>query len=407
MSAKGDDLSRLKIEKKEVMGSRRRRARLVYPVILSLFVAGGALLYFEGFLGGALLVNVASVSQTYPSQSLSLLNASGYVVAQRKAAVASKVTGRLVEVLVEEGDDVKKDQIIARLENEDALSLRDQAAGNLGVARAALEEAKAVRNEAALNFERMDKLHASGAVSKSSYDAAEARSLSADAAVYSANAAITAATAALRAAEAGLDYTYIRAPFDAVVLTKDADLGDIVTPVGAASNSKAAVVTIADLDSLRVEADVSETNLAQVSVGQACEIQLDALPDTRFRGKLHAIVPTADRTKASIQVKVSFVDRDRRVLPEMSAKVTFLSRPLTPEERKPFVAVPRSAVFTREGEQSVFLVQEEKALKVPVRIGREFGDMLEVLKGVELGDRVVLDPPESLRDGSRIKIADK
>ena len=406
MSVTDDDLSRLKIQRKEVLGSKRR-ARFVYPVVLVLLVAGGALLYSKGFFRGSVLVRVASVSKTYPSQSFSLLNASGYVVAQRKAAVASKVTGRLVEVLVEEGDAVKKDQVIAKLENEDAASLRDQAVGNLAVARAALEEAKAGHTEAALSYERTSKLYAGGAVSKSSYDTAEARYRGAEAAVSSAQAAIMAASASVRAAEVGLNYTNIRAPFDAVVLTKDADVGDIVTPLGAAANSKAAVFTIADLDSLRVEVDVSETNLAQVSVGQPCEIQLDALPDTRFRGKLHAIVPTADRTKASIQVKVSFVDRDPRVLPEMSAKVIFLSRPIEPEERRPYVAVHRSAVLASQGERSLFLVREGKAVEVPVRIGREFGDMLEVLDGAKVGDMAVLDPPEQLKHGSRIKIAEK
>ena len=138
----------------------------------------------------------------------------------------------------------------------------------------------------------------------------------------------------MEAAKVAVEYTQIRAPFDAVVLTKNADVGDIVTPIGAAANAKAAVVTIADMDSLRVEADVSESNLEKVKVGQPCEIQLDALPETRFPGQVHMIVPTADRSKATVMVKVRFLDPDPRILPEMSAKVAFLSRSVNPEEQR-------------------------------------------------------------------------
>ena len=172
-------------------------------------------------------------------------------------------------------------------------------------------------------------------------------------------AAIRAFTAALHGADVALGYTYIRAPFDAVVLTKDADIGDIVTPIGAAAEAKAAVVTIADMNSLLVEADVSESNLKQVKVGEPCEIQLDAFPDLRFRGEVHMIVPTADRTKASVMVKVKFLDKDKRVLPEMSAKVAFLERPLKPEELKPRIAVNASSVVTQDSRKYVFLVKDE------------------------------------------------
>ena len=144
-----------------------------------------------------------------------------------------------------------------------------------------------------------------------------------------------ASNAALEGANVAIEYTLIRAPFDAIVLTKNADIGDIVTPIGAAANAKAAVVTIADMNSLEVEADVSESNLSQIRVGQPCEIQLDALPQARFRGAVHMIVPTADRSKATVMVKVRFVDKDPRILPEMSAKVAFLSRPVKQKTRNP------------------------------------------------------------------------
>jgi RND family efflux transporter MFP subunit len=225
--------------------------------------------------------------------------------------------------------------------------------------------------------------------------------------VAAAEAAVKAGAAGLQAANVALEYTLIRAPFDAVVLTKNADVGDIITPLGAAANAKAAVVTIADLTSLQVEADVSETNLGLVKVGQPCEIQLDALPVFRFRGVVHAIVPTVDRAKATIMVKVRFLDKDPRVLPEMRAKVAFLSRALKPDEEKPRTAVIRSAIIEQGGRKTLFLIQENRSVETPITTGEPFGEMVEVLGGVKAGDRVVANPPKRLRDGSRIRIAEK
>ncbi len=165
-----------------------------------------------------------------------------------------------------------------------------------------------------------------GIVSQAEYDAAEARFKRATAVTAGAEAGIRSAAAALQGATVNLDYSLIRAPFDAVVLTKNADVGDIITPLGAAANAKAAVFTIADLGSLQVEADVSESNLSQIRKGQPCEITLDALPGSRFRAAVHTVVPTADRSKASVMVKIRFLERDERIFPEMSAKVAFLER---------------------------------------------------------------------------------
>ena len=222
-----------------------------------------------------------------------------------------------------------------------------------------------------------------------------------------AEAAVKASSAAVQAANVNLEYTLIRAPFDAVVLTKNADIGDIITPLGAAANAKAAVVTIADMGSLQVEADVSETNLGLVKEGQPCEILLDALPDSRFRGVVHAIVPTADRSKATIMVKVRFTDKDKRILPEMRAKVSFLSRPVKTEEQKPRTAVNRSALINHGSNSTVFAVEGDRVIEKGVTTGEELGDMIEILGGVKAGERVVVKPPNRLRNGSRVKIAEK
>ncbi|MEK7196985.1 MAG: efflux RND transporter periplasmic adaptor subunit, partial [Nitrospirota bacterium] len=402
-----EDLSKLKIDKTESAFHAKKKKGWFRWVLLAVVLALIVFLYSSGIFTSAINVEVTSVSQVYPSQTFTLLNASGYVVAQRKAAVASKLTGRLVSISVEEGSIVKKGDIIARLESDDAAALKDQAAANLNIAYSNLEQAKAELNEATLSFNRNKELFEQGLVTKAEHDASEARYKKAIAAVKGAEGAIKANQAALQGARVSLEYSTIRAPFDAVVLTKNADIGDIVTPLGAAANAKASVVTIADMNSLQVEVDVSESNLQNVKMGQPCEIQLDALPDSRLRGEVHMIVPTADRTKATVLIKVRFIDKDKRILPEMSAKAAFLSRPVTPEEQKPRIAVNPASVITRNNKKMVLLVKESKAVETPVKTGEQIGDMIEVLDGVKPGDRIIAKPSDKLKNGSRIKIAEK
>jgi len=402
-----EDLSKLKIDKTESAfhaKKRRKWLRWALPLVLVILLI---FLYSAGIFTPAINVEVTIVSQVYPSQTFTLLNASGYVVAQRKAAVASKITGRLVSISVEEGSIVKKGDIIARLENDDAAALKDQAAANLNIAYSNLEQAKAELNDATLSFNRLKELFGQSLVTKAEHDASEARFKKAGAAVKGAEEAINASKAALQGAKVSLEYSLIRAPFDAVVLTKNADIGDIITPLGAAANAKASVVTIADMSSLQVEVDVSESNLQHVKMGQPCEIQLDAFPDLRFRGEVHMIVPTADRTKATVLVKVRFIDKDKRILPEMSAKVAFLQRPVTPEEQKPSVAINPISIINRGNKKIVFIVKNNKAIETPVKTGEKLGDVIEVLDGVKAGDRIIAKPSDKLKNGSRIKIAEK
>lgn len=348
-------------------------------------------------------VRTAAVSMVYPAQTFTKLNASGYVVAQRKSAVAAKVTGRLVWLGVKEGDRVKAGQVIAKLESQDVRSLEQQARANLSVSKDGLGQAEAELADARINLDRTKELLGRGFVAKSDYDTAEARYKKADAAVKAGKSSIGAAQAALGGAAVNVEYTFIRAPFDAVVLTKNADVGDIVTPIGASTESKAAVVTIADMESLEVEADVSESNLMQVSVGQPCEIQLDALPDKRFAGEVATIVPTADRTKASVLVKVRFIEKDVRVLPEMSAKAAFLERRMKDDERKPRLAVSPQAVVTRGGRQAAYVISGGKAALRYVETGEKLGDWIEVKSGLKAGEKVVQSPSEKLVDGSSVK----
>ncbi len=400
------DLNRLKIDKAAVATRRPWQKKPLFWVV-AVVVVIVIILAARGVLTPRVEVEVATVSQVYPSQAFTMLNASGYVVAQRKAAVASKTTGQLEWLGVEEGSRVKQGQVIARLENRDTTANRNQAAANLDNARAVLEQAKAELDDATLNFNRQKELINQGVVAKADYDAAEARYKRARAGVKGAEANISSLSAAVRGTEAQLDYTLLRAPFDAVVLTKNADVGDIVTPIGAAENAKAAVVTIADMASLQVEADVAEANLAKIKVGQPCEITLDALPDQRFPGLLQTVVPTADRSKATVMVKVKFLDLDRRVLPEMSAKVAFLERQVEKEEQRPITAINPQAIRRENGAAFVFLAKGERVVKTRITTGQQVGDLVQVTSGVKSGDKIVVKPLDKLKDGSPIKLAEK
>ena len=402
-----DDLSKLHIDKKSMALRRGRKNRIFLLVLIVMVAAGGGILYSRGLLTPALTVQLVGLQSTYPSQSFTVLNASGYVVAQRKAAVASKITGRLVSLSVEEGSRVKTGEVIARLENQDSLAALNRAQANVNVARSNLDQAKAELQDARLSHQRNEQLVVKGFIAQAAVDASEARYKRAQAAVAAQAAAIRAGEAALEEAKVLVEYSNIRAPFDAVVLTKNAEIGDIVTPLGAAANAKAAVVSIADMTSLQVEVDVSESNISQVKVGQPCEIRLDAFPDLRFRGAVHMIVPTADRSKASVLVKVAFKKMDPRILPEMSAKVAFLSREILPEEEKPLRAVPVSSVISRGEGSLVFLLDGDRVMERPVRTGRRLDTMVEILEGLEAGDKVLLSPGSDLTSGARVKIPEK
>jgi len=397
------DLSKLTIDKSKVAFRAGRGKKVFYLVFAALALVAAGFLYRMGFFSPPVQVQLANVTQVYPSQAYTVLTASGYAVPQRKLALASKVTGRLVWLGVEEGSRVKKGEVVARLESQDVEAAKTQAAANLETARFNLENARAELADASLNLNRSKELVDKNFIARGEYDTSVARHKKAVAAVNAAESVIRANEAALESAGIQLEYTLIRAPFDAVVLTKNADIGDIVTPFSASVESKAAVVTIADMDSLQVQADVSESSLGQVKIGQPCEIQLDALPNKRLRGAVHMIVPTGDRSKAAVMVKIRFVDWDHRILPEMSAKVSFLSKPVSKMDQVPRTAVNQKALVARGEGKAVFLVKGDRAEETSVRTGAQIGDMVEVLIGLKAGDQVVLEPPPKLKSGARVK----
>lgn len=360
----------------------------------------------SGLLSSPEQIEEGTVSMTSPSQANSVLTASGYAVASRKAAVGSKGTGRLVWLGVEEGSLVKKGQIIGRLENADVQATLDQAEASLASAKATLDNAKAGLVNADSNYHRESLLFKKQLAASADLISAESAYKQAQALVNADAANVELAGRGVEAAQVQLEFTNIRAPFDGTVLTKDADVGDIITPFGAASGSRADIVSLADMTSLDAEVDVSESNLEQVHVGQPCEISLDAVPEKQYRGVVHMIVPTADRSKATVLTKVDFLDIDSRVLPEMSLKVQFLKDSTVVDSSGPKLTVPAAAVVSKNGNKVVFLIQGDHVVETPVVLGEAVGNGLEVKSGLRDGDKVVLSPADKLRTGTKVKAAE-
>ena len=402
------DLSKLSIDRGSKSFTPRRKRRwlnrwtigvAVVAVIAASFAWRGA--------NAPLAVETATVTTAFPSQANTLLNATGRVVAYRKAAVSTKATGRLEWLGVQEGSRVKAGEVIARLENLDVSAVRDSALASTAAARANLEQGDAEMRDAESNYRRSQDLHAKKFISDATLDTTRARWEKAKASIASLKAAIGVAQANARQASISVDQTLIRAPFDGIVLTKNANVGDIITPFSSATDSKGAVVNMADMDTLEVEADVSEASIAKIQQGMPTEIQLDAYPDLRLLGKVSRIVPTVDRSKATLIVKVAFAEKDARVLPDMSAKVAFLSRAPAADERKAVTAVRAEAVAKR-GDRNVAFVLDGQGVVKETDVGTpaKLGDLLQVAN-LKPGDKVVLSPPGKLRDGSTVTAAKK
>jgi RND family efflux transporter MFP subunit len=352
-------------------------------------------------------VELGTVAAAYPSQAVAVLSATGHVAAATHASVSSKGTGRLEWLGVQEGQHVRNGDVIARLESRDVRAQREQAAASVEAAKANLAQGQAELVDADLALKRARDLLQRNFISSSEVDSAVARHDKASAVIASLRAQIGVAEANLRVAEVAVEQTQIRAPFTGVVLTKNANVGDILTPFSAASGTTGAVVTMADMDTLEVEADVSESSIAQISVGQAAEIQLDAFPELRLAGHVNRIVPDVDRSKATLLVKVHFDERDPRVLPDMSSKVAFLSRRLNSSERTPVAAVRPEAIVARGGKSYVFVVSTVAtdtaghAVMTEVQVGARIGDLVRV-QGVAPGARIVIGAPSDLADGARV-----
>lgn len=388
------DLSNLRINRQNATGPMNtgKYFKAALWIVLPIAIIGAAIWVGFALMAPLIEVKTAIATQITQNQAQAVLSATGYVVAARKAEVASKATGRLEYLGVEEGDAVKSGQIIARVENADMRAALDYS-------MAILDQTRAESTQAAIAFARQKELVKSGAVTQAEFDISEAQYKGLIAGVKS-------AMATVKSAEVALENTFIRAPFDGTVLNKYADVGEIVAPMSSSASSKGAVVVLADMNSLEVEADVAESNIQRVILGQRCEIILDAYPGTRYGGFVKKIVPTADRSRATVMTKVGFADKDSRVLPEMSARINFLESDSIKSANQSLsgVMVPSDAIAMRDNKPVVFTLIDNRAQMLAVTIGRQLGKQTEIARGITAGQRVIVSPPANLKTKDKVKV---
>ncbi len=393
-----DDLASLRIDR----DAPRRGPWRILLVLLLLAGLGAAGWYYFGkartVFGAVEVETVQSSLQTGngPNAGTPILTASGYLVARRQSVVSSRIQGRISELRVEEGSVVKAGDVLATLDNADVLAAIAKAKADIDYAKADLAEAQ--------RQERLQEdLYRSKVVSQDALDAAKSK-------VNLAAAAIEQDKANLQVQEALLDFTTVRAPFAGIVVKKMTEAGESVAPIPPGVNistSSGAIVAIADMNSLEAEVDVNESNVSELQPNQPADISVQAIPDHTYKGILRQVIPTADRTKATVTVKVSILDKDKYLRPEMSCNVTFLQ----PQKSKTanaapqrIVTVPKDAVITRDGKQTVFEVEDNKARALPVVTGADLHGQIIVKQGLAGGETIVNNPPQKLKDGDTIRV---
>lgn len=380
-----NDLASLRIQKEEAPPTNRGKWLVIAAIVLGL---GAGLWVLTTTLSSRVFkteVRATSIELVSPAQGSVDLTSTGYVVAQTSSQVAAKLPGRVASVAVKEGDTVKAGQVIVQLADA------EQRVAEAG-AKARMESARATLADLKNQLEREKKLLAGGASVPATVEDLQAK-------VNAQEAAARAAEADYDAAKVNLGYMTIAAPIDGRVVSKPVEVGEFVGP------GTAPVVEISDFSTLKVETDVPEARLSKAKVGAPAEIVLDAFPDRRFRGEVTDIVPKVNRAKATVVVKVKFVDPTDGVLPEMAARVSFLSAPLDAASMKepPKLYVPASAVTERSGSKVVFRIEDGRARMATVVLGDKFGNGFELKSGPSSGTRVVADPPSSLGDGDPVK----
>jgi HlyD family secretion protein len=428
------DLASLRLPPGDALGARRRRRR--WPAVAAVAVVLAALAGWRLSTRAAVVDTVSPTVDTGSSAGAPVLTASGYVVARRRAVVSAKIQGRLAQLLVEEGARVEEGQEFARLESADfeaslrrarAQVQRADAAANSTRAQVRASEAAIARAQADLDETRRQaaiaqRLSTETIIGTDQRDAALARVKVAEAALGQAQAELgrtqadigraeaerTQAVADVAFAEAQLQNTIIRAPFTGTVVRKMAEVGESVAPIPPGVNistASGAIVALADLDTLEVEVDVAEANVARLVPEQPAEVIVEAFPDRKYRGVLRQVIPTADRTRATVMVKVTIQDKDEKLKPEMSAKVTFVEpaggAAAAPAGRA--ILVPQTAIVTRDGASHVFVVADGAAQSRTVTLGGTRRDQVVVVQGLTGTETLIDKPAEGLRAGSRVR----
>lgn len=377
-----------------------------------LWAAGAGAVLLMTVAGAALLarrppeVSIATVQVPPDGGKATILNASGYVTPRLRATVAAKVTGRVAEVLVDEGMEVSSGQVLARLDDADARRRLAAAEAELRVAEAALDDLEVQYANARREMARARALQEAGVGSVQALDQTEMAADSLEARIGLARERVVLAEAQAGILRQDLENYVIRAPFSGVAVSKDAQPGEMVSPISAGGGfTRTGISTIVDMASLEVEVDVNESYIARVTSGQEVEATLDAYPEWRIPARVRTVIPTADRQRATVKVRISFDRLDPRILPDMGVKVAFLERSGAEQVGAARGVVPQAAV-RREGDQAVvFVVADGRAGRRAVSLGRNRGGEVEILAGVEAGMRVVTAGPAELRDGQRVRLA--
>jgi RND family efflux transporter MFP subunit len=394
-----DDLAALRLERQpEPTVSRRWIGWLVLAVLLGA-VGGAAWWWFTR--ERPIEVEIATVSSRQAGAQAAVLNATGYVTARRRATVSSKITGKVVELNIEEGMQVQEGQILARLDAETQRAAVALTQAQAEAARRNVSESEVRLNEARINLARLTKLVGVGYSTAAEVDAARAAVDSLEARIRAGREQVSVAERQIALERTNLDSTIIRAPFAGVVISKDAQPGEMVSPVSAGGGfTRTGIGTIVDMASLEIEVDVNESYINRVRPDQAVTAVLDAYPEWQIPARVITTIPSADRQKATVLVRIAFMELDPRILPDMGVKVTFLRDNEEPAPAaRPVTLVPKSAVKT-DGKQSyVFVVVNDRVDRRAVTIGGTDGERVEVIAGLNAGERVVVSPPAQLSAG--------
>ncbi|MGD0814420.1 MAG: efflux RND transporter periplasmic adaptor subunit [Verrucomicrobiota bacterium] len=401
MSINQDSIEQLRIRR----GPERKGSSYSWlaAVVLVAVILAGAAVWWHGRADG-MEVQTVPARQVGGGADHTILNASGYVTARREATVSAKVTGKVTEVLIEEGMKVKEGQVLARLDDSNIRTSLDVAEAELRSTRLTLEETRAQLKQADLEFARDTELAKSKFISPSDLDKAESDAMTLRARVIRQQQDITTAERQVALWQQQIEDMVIRAPFDGVITTKNAQPGEMISPISAGGGfTRTGIGTVVDMNSLEIELDVNENYINRVEPAQPAEATLDAYPDWKIPCKVIAIIPTADRQKSTVKVRVGFDKLDPRILPDMSVKVAFRETAAAPAAVTRAVLVPKSALLSQDGHDVVFVAQGGRAERRAVTVSDTQGDDAVLSAGVSAGEIIVVNPPSVLKDGAPVK----